>query len=232
MSNGYFDIVNKTINTSFSNANNFDLAISTDNITQQILLGNGSNIQAGITLSNNHITLLNQPRYTPAYCVIYPSLTKVYTMPYYEYITFSSAIISDTSFFSVNIDPITGYSNTVTLLKAGTYSVYYQVQPNIGTSMRMGYAANYFHAPVAIDTWNNIPFASSNNGSGMVASKGVGALTDFNTQSVYDVSTFNSNTVLRFLLQCDNATGSTFTLLNYVTAPYNGTSKMIIALVG
>lgn len=223
MSNGYFDIVNTSIASSFSNATNFDLAISTDNVNQQILLGNGSNIQAGITLNNNHVTLLNQPRYTPAYCAIYPSVTKSYTATLFDYVTFSSSTISDPTFYSINIDPTISSNNTVKLLKSGTYSVYFQVTTSTATFLRMGYSANY-----ALASWSNIPFAPSNNGTGLFACAAASA-SGLNTINFYDVSTFSSNTVLRFLLECD--TGPQ-TILNYATGPYNGTSKMIITLVG
>lgn len=228
MSNSYIEIVNTAINPYFTNANNYDLIIRTDTVNQKLLLGNGSNTSiAGITLSNNIVTLAYSPRYTPATCIIYPSLTKSYTSTYYDYLVFGSVSVSDNSYFSYNIDPTNSYNNTVTFLKPGYYSIYIQVTPASITGTRVGYSINYFHAPIAVDGWNSIPFYASNNGSGGVCVPVWGG-NDY-TKIAQDIYQANTNDVFRVLLQW---IATTNTLNGYTSGPQNGTSKVIITRIG
>lgn len=229
MSNSYIEIVNTSINPHFTNANNFDMIIRTDTVKQQLLIGNGSNnsVSSGIALSNNIMNLAYSPRFTPATCIIYPSLTKSYTSAYYDYLVFGSVTVSDSSYFSYNIDATNSYNNAVTFLQPGYYSIYIQLTPNSVCGSRIGYSINYYHAPIAIDGWNNIPFYSSNNGSGGVVVP-IWANND-GTKSGQDIYKANANDVFRVLIQWINVTA---TILNYTTAPGNGSSKVIITRIG
>jgi hypothetical protein len=63
MSYGLFEIVNTAGNTPFTNASNNDFSIRTTTNQQKILLGNGSNTTAGITVSNNMVGVNTTPSY-------------------------------------------------------------------------------------------------------------------------------------------------------------------------